>query len=84
MDFSNPKVGCGILPKVKQEDFRKVGLTAVVEGETSNGQTIRTIARKADVRQDRALPENGTLQPEADRNSRFKHYTLRNWSLSGA
>jgi hypothetical protein len=30
------------------------------------------------VRQDCALPENGTLQPEADRSSRFKHYTLRN------
>jgi hypothetical protein len=25
------------------------------------------------VRQDRTFPENGTLQPEADRNSRFKH-----------
>ena len=36
-----------------------------VEGETSNGQTIRTIARKADVRQDHALPENG--MPPGDR-----------------
>jgi hypothetical protein len=25
-----------------------------------NGQTIRTIAREPDVRQDRAFPENGT------------------------
>jgi hypothetical protein len=26
----------------------------------ANGQTIRTIAREPDVRQDRAFPENGT------------------------
>ena len=30
---------------------------------------------------------SGRMEPpqsEADRNSRFKHHTLRNWSLSGA
>jgi hypothetical protein len=30
------------------------------------------------VSRDLALPDNGTaVQPEEDRNSRFKHYTLR-------
>ena len=32
-----------------------------------------------------ALPRRmEPLQTEADRNSGFKHYPLRNWSLSGA
>jgi len=45
---------------------------AMVEGRTSNSQTIRTIAWAADVRQDRTLPENGTAANRGRQKLRFQ------------
>src|ERR1700693_5485854 len=45
---------------------------ALITSSIPNGQTIRTIAWAADVRQDRTLPENGTAANRGRQKLRFQ------------
>jgi hypothetical protein len=58
----------GLLPWVTSTTGR---FSAACTG-TANGQTIRTIAWAADVRQDRTLPENGTAANRGRQKLRFQ------------
>jgi hypothetical protein len=55
----------------KQEPVRTSKLTECLKA-LANGQTIRTIAWAADVRQDRTLPENGTAANRGRQKLRFQ------------
>ena len=60
------------IAKVPKREFMRRGINQHTLEKISNGQTIRTIAWAADVRQDRTLPENGTAANRGRQKLRFQ------------